>query len=251
MLMPVAVLLVLFTVLGIAVAIPLADAISGITPMKSGPLPGDGIERVVDGYVSAGLVDVGDGKFALVDAGNDPQGVAIVAALQAHGAALTDVVGIFVTHAHPDHVAACGLFPNATTYLMSAEIPFILGKEAYTAPIPRLFGASAAACPHLTAVADGGTVKVGRRVFSAFQVAGHTPGSAAWRVDGVLFIGDAGSVKEGKGLVGAPWAFTDDTAQNRASLAELGQRVAADPPVAVVPSHTGEIDGAALVGFRP
>ncbi len=251
MLLPVAVLLVIFTIVALVVALPLADAMSGITPMKSGPLPGDGIERVVDGYVSAGLVDVGDGKFALVDAGNDPKGVALVAALQAHGAALTDVIGIFVTHAHSDHVAACGLFPNATTYLMSEELPFALGQQAYTGPIPRMFGASAAACPHLTAVADGGSIKVGRRVFSAFLLPGHTPGSAAWRVDGVLFIGDAGSVKVGKGLVGAPWAFSDDTVQNRASLAALGQRLADDPPKTVVPAHTGEIDGAALVHFQP
>lgn len=251
MLLPVAVLLVTFTVLALVIAVPLADMIGGITPMTAGPLPGDGIERVVDGYVSAGLVDVGDGQWALVDAGNDPEGAAIVAALQAHGATPADVAAIFVTHGHSDHVAGCGLFPNATTYLMSAEIPFVLGKEAYAGPIPRLFGASAAACPHLTAVADGGSVKVGRRVFSAFSVPGHTPGSAAWRVDGVLFIGDSASVKAGKGLVGAPWVVTDDMEQNRASLVELGGRLAGDPPVAVVPSHTGEIDGAALVRFRP
>ena len=58
-----------------------------------------------------------------------------------------------------------------------------------------------------------------------FAIPGHTAGSAAYLVNGVLFLGDAADATSNGGLRGAPWLFSDDQAQDRASLVALPQRL--------------------------
>lgn len=233
----------------VVLAAGLGSAFYGITPMAAGPLGAAGLERVVDGYTSVGLVDTGAGAWALVDAGDDATGTALLAALQAHGAGPDAVTAIFLTHAHPDHVSACSVFPNARTYLLEAELPYARGERAYHGPLPMLFGPQVAKCATFVIAKDGEPVTVGTRTLTPYAVPGHTAGSAAWLVGGVLFIGDSAAVKSGPELVGAPWVFSDDTGENVASVKALGARLAGSPPSVVVPAHSGTIDGAALVTF--
>ncbi|NIS37493.1 MAG: MBL fold metallo-hydrolase, partial [Actinobacteria bacterium] len=58
---------------------------------------------VDDGYVTCHLVEVGDGKVALVDACVSEDGSAIISELEEAGHAPEDVVAILLTHGHADH----------------------------------------------------------------------------------------------------------------------------------------------------
>src|SRR5262245_9137920 len=74
----------------------------------------EGFARIVkDGFVSVAVLDLGDGRLALVDAGNDAEGKALRAELERRGKSPDDVAAILLTHGHPDHIAAVRLFSNA------------------------------------------------------------------------------------------------------------------------------------------
>lgn len=230
----------------LALAAPVGAAFVGNRPLQARAL--DGLGAIVpDGYTSVGLLDVGGGRYALVDAGNDPEGAAIRAALAERGAGPEAVDAIFFTHGHPDHTAACALFPNARVYAMRAEQPTLEGQRAYLGPLPRLFGPKPAPCAVTGWVEDGAEVRVGERSVQGFLTPGHTTGSAAWLVDGVLFVGDSLSAKT-EGLHGAPWVFTDDTDQNLRSMRALAQRVSGLVRL-VVPSHTGTANAEELAAL--
>jgi glyoxylase-like metal-dependent hydrolase (beta-lactamase superfamily II) len=104
------------------------------------------------------------------------------------------------------------------------------------------------------ALGDGETLTLGDRTVRVFAVPGHTAGSAAYLVDGALFLGDsAGATSDGK-IKGAPFFFSDSTSQNHASLRALAERLR---PVegevkVLVPAHTGTLAGLGpLLAFVP
>ena len=103
----------------------------GMQAQSAGLSLGPGAEPVYDGFSTVFLLDAGNGSFALIDAGNDTAGAAILAALQKHNAGPDNVAAIFITHAHPDHDAAIAVFPKATVFAMQREVPVAQGKEEY------------------------------------------------------------------------------------------------------------------------
>lgn len=219
----------------------------GLSDRDDGAALGARTTLVADGYVSVFLIDVGGGKFALVDAGNDPKGAAIDAALTKKGVGRDAVVAILLTHSHPDHVAACGGFPNATVYAGKPEGPLLAGTAAPSGPLPRLFGAKAAPCPTPTLVADGQVLTIGDQTATAWVIPGHTVGSTAWTVAGVMFVGDAASATTDGGLTTAPWLFSDDLALDRKSVAGLVAHL--DGVTVIAPAHTGPAGPDALRRF--
>ena len=72
----------------------------------------NGIRIVKDGIVSMAVVPIGTGEVALIDAGNDSSGKAILAELTRRGLGPSAVKGILLTHGHPDHTAGI-LLPSA------------------------------------------------------------------------------------------------------------------------------------------
>ena len=86
---------------------------------------------------------------------------------------------------------------------------------------------------------------VGSTPIRVYAVPGHTAGSAAYLVNGVLLIGDAAEVKSDGSLQGAPWIFTDSQPEDRASLVRLEKQLVADGAEvkAIVPAHSGAVDG--------
>ncbi len=226
----------------IVVVTPLASAFIGNAPITPGVV-GTGIEVVQDGYTTVGLLSLGEGRYALVDAGNDPTGKPILDALAAHGAGPDAVDAILLTHAHPDHVAACAVFPKAVTYVGSAELPYLHGERAYQGPLPRLFGPKRADCPNVQPVADLETLNLGGSRITAWSVPGHTAGSTAWSVGDTLFVGDAATSRAKGPVLGPPWVFSDDLGTADASLRSLASRLPA-VPTRVVPAHTGVVSGA-------
>src|SRR5579863_9795341 len=89
------------------------SAFANNRPIQDGQTLAPGVTVVKDGFVSVDILDAGGGKAVLIDAGNDKAGKAILAALAARNLTPASVVGIFLTHGHPDHTAACKQFPNA------------------------------------------------------------------------------------------------------------------------------------------
>jgi glyoxylase-like metal-dependent hydrolase (beta-lactamase superfamily II) len=212
-------------------------------------LPG-GIRVVEDGYVSAFVVPLADGTFALVDAGNDPEGKALLEALRLQGAGPDDVTAILLTHGHADHVAACGRFPRATTYAAADELPLVRGEVRSKGPLPRWFATTDSGCPRLTAVSDGEALTLGGTTATLYAVPGHTAGSAAWRVGSVLFLGDSADAANTGALLPAKWVFSDDGAANRAALQALADRLQGTGLEQLAFAHSGTLPASALLGSR-
>src|SRR5580704_17940696 len=72
-------------------------------PIEDGGEPASGVRTVKYSFVSVYVLDAGNGKVALIDAGNDKSGKAILAELQRRGLTAAAVAAIFLTHGHPDH----------------------------------------------------------------------------------------------------------------------------------------------------
>lgn len=228
----------------------MAYTFAGLASNTPEEWPGLGFS-IVDGYVNVGVLELGDGTVALIDAGNDVEGKALIAGLEAHGHKLADVTAVLLTHGHPDHTSGLALLSNARVFAMIEEKPYVDGKQSFDGPLPSVMGPQThGKVTH--PVTDGAKITLGQRQLQGFLVPGHTHGSAAWLVDGTLFLGDTASLTTSGQLVGAPWIFSDDQAENRASIAALARRVAELPVTRLVTSHSGSADGVgALAAFRP
>ncbi|HHO50321.1 MAG TPA: MBL fold metallo-hydrolase [Deltaproteobacteria bacterium] len=242
------VLVILIGGLVVVPAMILIVTFSSNGPLVDGQvLPNGGIV-VVDGYVSVALVPTGEGSYVLVDTGNDPAGAAIDRALQRLGASRGDVAAILITHGHPDHLGACGGFPDAKIFALKAEMPLLEGRVAAGGPLPRLLG-PASLCPteRIVPVLDGSTMQLGTLRLQALAMPGHTAGSTAWWIDGVLFFGDAADARSDGTVSPAKWIFSDDQPQATASLERLAAYVAESGlrVDAMAFSHSGVIVGSA------
>lgn len=212
-----------------------------LPPIPDGATVGGRATVVKDGYVSAFVVDVGGGRAALVDAGDDPDAAAILAALAARGLAPDAVTDILVTHGHRDHVTGAARFPGARIHALAAEAPLVEGRVGARGPITRWLPVAPTGLRVHDPVEDGARVPLGDLVAEAFALPGHTEGSAAWLVDGVLYLGDAADLTGDGALVSAKWAFTDDPDRALASLRGLAERLAPRRAEvrALACSHTG------------
>ena len=205
-----------------------------------------GFEPVQDGMSTVYLLDAGNGQLVLVDAGNDVKGTAIQAALANRHATADNVAAILITHAHPDHDATIPLFPKAAIYALKREVPLADGSESFQGPVLRLFGAHNTHPFHVShPLEDGEKFTIGNLDVTAFAVPGHTPGSAAYLVSGVLFMGDSAQITSKQQLIGPNGLFSNDTSEGAASLKHLDQEL--QPRAAEIKflstAHTGNIAG--------
>jgi glyoxylase-like metal-dependent hydrolase (beta-lactamase superfamily II) len=215
--------------------------------------PVAGVRVVKDGFVSVGVVDAGDRKVVLIDAGHDAAGESVLRELSRRGLGASAVTAIFLTHGHPDHTAGCLLFPNAQVYALQADVALVEGREGSHGPITRFMSHKPNGI-HVTHVLhDGDVVTVGSRTIRVLAVPGHTPGSAAYLLANYLFVGDSANVTSWGEVIGAPWPLTDDVEQNHTSLKALANTLhpEAGSIVAVVPSHSGIGTFSALTAFMP
>jgi hydroxyacylglutathione hydrolase len=206
-----------------------------------------GARIVADGFSSIAIVPVGEKRVLLVDAGQDTRGEAIRAALSRDGLSPDAVVAVLVTHGHADHTGALKLFPKAEIMALEREVPVVEGREGTHGPVTRLFPVSPAGITVTRALHDGDTVTVGDKRVRVFAVPGHTAGSAAYLVDGLLFVGDSADVTSEGAIQGAPWIFSDSQADNVASLRGLVERLSSGEAAVrtIVPAHSGPVDGLA------
>jgi hydroxyacylglutathione hydrolase len=204
----------------------------------------EGFARVVkDGYVSVGVLGAGNGAVVLIDSGTDPEGKVLLAELKRRGLGPDAVKAIFLTHGHVDHISGCHLFPGAEVLALAEDVAIAEGREKPGSPIGKLLPAAHRQVHVTRALKDGETIQVGNLSVRVFSLPGHSRGSAAYLVNGVLFLGDsADATKDGK-LVAAKWPVTEDPAQNRASLKALAARLRPEEVKHLVFSHTGVLPG--------
>jgi len=215
-------------VLGIAGAIVIGGAFRGRQAITDGFEIGfgtKGMRIVQDGFSSVAVLPAGAGEVALVDAGRDDSGAAILAELSRRGLGPEAVKAILITHGHGDHTAGIGVLPNAEVMALEAEIPLVEGRAPARGLLLRLFPGRATGFQVDRALHDGETVTLGETTVQVFAVPGHTGGSAAYLANKVLFLGDSADATTEGTLRGAVWAFSEDPAQNRASLVRLHERL--------------------------
>ncbi len=211
-------------ILLIALAVTLLRTFAGIKPIPE-RAEFDGITIVKDGMVTLGVIPVGPNQIALVDAGVDPEGKAILAELSRRNLGPEAVIAILLTHGHRDHVAAVSHFPNAKVMSLTEETGVVEGREGTRGPVTRLFPVKPTGIAVDRQFHDGESFAVADTEVRVFAVPGHTRGSAAYLVCDVLFLGDAANATRNESLQPAPWLFTESVPDVRNSLVRLAQRL--------------------------
>jgi glyoxylase-like metal-dependent hydrolase (beta-lactamase superfamily II) len=176
------------------------------------------IQRVADGFivVDLGFIDAEDQlRRQLADAGGTPD----------------DVRAVLLTHSHRDHIAAWRLVRHAPFYMGAAEVNRFFGLEEHEGWIPRLadraLGTPGPGPGEVTVrpIARDTALVFGVDTVHAFLMPGHTAGSVAWLMDGMLLAGDALY----RGYLGdfrpAMVGYSDDTAEARRSAEALFVRL--------------------------
>ena len=220
----------------------------GLQSATAGPDLGTGVDRVQAGFASAYVLDAGNGQFVLIDAGSDNKGAALLQDLQTHHAGPDNVIAVLLTHSHQDHIAALPLFPKAMVYATKREVPLAAGQEDYNGPLFKLMGERNATPVNVThPVDDGETFMVGNLQATAYLVPGHTEGSAAYLVNGVLFVGDAIQFTSNGQIIGPSLIFSTSRPEGEASLKNLAQKVQphAGEVKFIASGHTGTVAGLA------
>jgi glyoxylase-like metal-dependent hydrolase (beta-lactamase superfamily II) len=187
-------------------------------------------------------VDTEDG-VVLVDLGWWGADDDLRARLDRMGRDTADVVAVFLTHAHRDHIAAWTAVPHAQFYLAEGEVDEFFGESHYDGWIPKL-----ADRLHPPRLPERGEVDVvpfasdtafvfGADTVRVFLVPGHTDGSSAYLVRGVLFAGDAIGHVPVAGFRPARRGFSDDTELAAENLGLLFERLEAYDVDAVCTAH--------------
>src|SRR4030095_10098670 len=112
----------------VIVAIPLASALLGRKSADDG-VEVNGVRIVKDGIVTVGVVPTSENTVALIDAGNDKAGAAIMTELSRRNLGPDAVTAIFITHGHPDHTGAIAMFPRAQVMSLDREAALLEGRE--------------------------------------------------------------------------------------------------------------------------
>lgn len=206
---------------------------------------GGRIINAVDSMVQIFIIDGGNGEIGLVDAGNSPDGKPVIDALNSKGYKPSDVRAIFLTHGHPDHIAAAKLFPQAKIYTLKDEIEIAEGKKNNPSPIGHILNPKPTGLKVTGILKDGEKIKFGTLAVEVFSIPGHTEGGAAYLINGVLFLGDAAlSSSDGK-IRHAVWVFSSDVKEQNRSLKSLAERLTPrkNDIKTIVFAHSGYLEG--------
>jgi glyoxylase-like metal-dependent hydrolase (beta-lactamase superfamily II) len=218
-----------------------------------------GWEQVTAGYLIEGEAPV------LVETGSQTSVPTLLAALEEHGVAASDLAGIAVTHIHLDHAGGVGdvarAFPTATVYVHErgarhlADPSRLVASAAtvYGDLLDSLYGRLDATPPERIHVLHDGeaiTVSPGRTLTTV-----DSPGHAKHHLalhdsdSGILFAGDAVGVRlPGVGVIRPATPPADfDLEQAVASLHKFRDRAPAEVALAhygLLPDPTGMLEEA-------
>jgi len=138
------------------------------------------------------VTDSGSGATAIVDPGSD--GDRLVAEIERMG---SDVIAVWVTHAHVDHIGAIATVKrrwNVPVYLHPLDQPLyrVGGRQAQLYGIPY-----EEPPPPDREFSEGEAVTLGATKVSVMHAPGHSPGHVVLHAEGHALVGDclfAGSV---------------------------------------------------------
>ena len=142
-----------------------------------------------------------------------------------------DVVAVFLTHGHRDHVHGWPAVRRATFYVATPEVPRLTGEESPRAWLPRLVDRlSAPPLPkpgdlRIVAFSRDTAVVVGSDTVRLYLVPGHTPGSAAFVLRRTLFGGDALARTPLYGFRAAKPQYSEDVERSKGSVRWLFARI--------------------------
>ena len=172
-----------------------------------------------------------DAGVVVVDLGWQNAEDALRRGLAQIGARPEDVTDVFITHSHRDHIAAWPLVRHARFHVAAGEDALFQGTRTH-ADSPSRLAETGIGNPgpwpgevNVKPFARDTAFVRGGDTVRAYVIPGHTVGSAAYLVRGVLFVGDAVNRSYLTGMRPGFPIFTDDEEQNRASLAGLFKRV--------------------------
>jgi glyoxylase-like metal-dependent hydrolase (beta-lactamase superfamily II) len=162
------------------------------------------------------------GGVVLFDAGVDSGGAPVDALATALGGLRADVKDIYLTHGHFDHVAGAAACPGARVHAGAGDVALAARTETSPKPMVRLLQSIWPVAPVTVTHPLAGTVTDAVTGVVAYPMPGHTPGSYAYWLGGVLFAGDSIHI-EGDRLEGAAPPFTTDLAENARSIVALAR----------------------------
>jgi glyoxylase-like metal-dependent hydrolase (beta-lactamase superfamily II) len=220
------VLAVVVVVLGAFVGY-IASQVTNVTPIVDGAKLPNGTVVIQDSYVAVYAVPVGNNHVVFIDCSNDPDATAMRAAIEKNK---WIVDAVLVTHGHLDHINGCQAMREIPIVAHEAETAYIYGDEKPKGPLVKFFPAHKAHLNVQRTVKDNDVVTFGEKSFRVFHVPGHTPGSVAYLVDGVLFTGDVAAFKHDGTLTGSspvPHGFSPMTKRRIARACAHSRRESA------------------------
>jgi len=207
-------------------------------PLQDGARLANGdVTTVVTGHfgpvaIGVHIFALGDGTVGLIDAGNDRDAKAIRTVLARLGKRDREVRAIFITHAHDDHTSGLAAFPEAEAYAIEPDASLVRRqRDAVSASMTK-------------EVRDGDRLDLHGTRVEVYAVPGHTKGSAAYMVRGVLFLGDAAQGLRG-GTLGANSMLSEDAERSKRSLRMLAQRLSSQQSDVhyIAFGHSGPLQG--------
>ncbi|MBK7863996.1 MAG: MBL fold metallo-hydrolase [Archangiaceae bacterium] len=174
------------------------------------------IVGVLSQYSYAWVVKTDHGAL-LIDAGVDVTGAPVLAELKALGLSAAEVHTVLMTHGHNDHFGGLGAFGSAKVYVGRGDAVYLRGEKT---TMPRFMLPAVKVPPQVEELSPDAALELDGVSVKTVSIPGHTAGSTAYLIDGVLFTGDSLMQRDGELKMG-PDFFSDDVAQNRRSIARL------------------------------
>jgi glyoxylase-like metal-dependent hydrolase (beta-lactamase superfamily II) len=177
---------------------------------------------------------------ALVDAGRDAKGRPIDAALELLGARRSAVTDVLLTHGHPSETMGLAALRGARVHAGVGDVPIITGRERPGRGVDRVMGM---VLPRTRSQVEDPipaekALEIGGERILALPVPGHSLGSTAYLIRGVLFVGDAASIRDGR-LTPGPRFMSEDPGGAERALVRLARRVASEGVSRICTTHAG------------
>ena len=168
--------------------------------MKIHPLKIDfNVTENIRRFVYAYLIEAEN--CCLIDSGVHGCEAHILGCLEKIGRKLSDIKGVFLTHAHPDHIGAAAWLrehAGCKVYASAGEKPWIedIDLQFRERPIPNFYRLAGRSSQVDVTLKHGDIVELGPDLtVRAIGTAGHSADGLSYQAGKILFIGDAVPVK--------------------------------------------------------